>query len=317
MRILIVGPVRSASQTGNRVTSQRWARLLRNLGHTVRVEPNYKSQSCDVLLALHARRSALSMMRFRDHWPAKPLILALTGTDVYRDIQHNSRARRCLDLADRLILLQPCAADMLKPKLRSKARVIFQSAIRPTRIPTPVRQHFEVCVMGHLRTIKDPFRTAMAARLLPKNSKIRVSHLGAALNESMKLRAIAEMARNSRYQWIGELPRGRAMQRLARSRLLVHCSKLEGGANVITEAIVASVPVISSRISGSLGLLGEDYPGYFDVGDTQGLAELLSRSESDEKFYAALRDSTLARQYLFDPKNETQSWQSLLDELNC
>ena len=174
MRILIVGPVRSASQTGNRVTSQRWARLLRNLGHTVRVEPNYKSQSCDVLLALHARRSALSMMRFRDHWPAKPLILALTGTDVYRDIQHNSRARRCLDLADRLILLQPCAADMLKPKLRSKARVIFQSAIRPTRIPTPVRQHFEVCVMGHLRTIKDPFRTAMAARLLPKNSKIRV-----------------------------------------------------------------------------------------------------------------------------------------------
>jgi integrase len=45
-----------------------------------------------------------------------------------------------------------------------------------------------------------------------------------------------------------------------------------GGADAVSEAIACSVPVISSRISGSIGLLGEEYPGDFPVGDPRALS---------------------------------------------
>ena len=146
---------------------------------------------------------------------------------------------------------------------------------------------FEVCVLGHLRPVKDPLRTAWAARLLPASSRVRVLQVGGALSEDMAEQARAEEAANPRYRWLGERPRGQALRLLARCRLLSLTSELEGGANVISEAIALGVPVVSSRIAGSLGLLGTDYPGYFPFGDTQALADLLRRAETDTDFYDA------------------------------
>ncbi len=146
-----------------------------------------------------------------------------------------------------------------------------------------------MCVLGHLRPVKDPFRTALAARLLPASSRVRVLHLGAALSEEMAERARQEAAANPRYRWLGELPRWRALRVLGRCRLLALTSEMEGGANAISEAAALSVPVIASRIGGSVGLLGADYPGYFPVGDTAALARLLERAETDTRFYRTLR----------------------------
>ena len=87
------------------------------------------------------------------------------------------------------------------------------------------------------------------------------------------------------YRWLGELSREKALRLLSRCRLLALTSEQEGGANVVSEALAASVPVLSSRIAGSVGLLGEDYPGYFPVGDTEALARLLGRAETDADFY--------------------------------
>ena len=314
MKILIITPAPPTSRSGNRVTALRWARLLKQLGHRVAIRQSYSGQRCDIAIVLHARRSARSVRRIRDERPQLPLILALTGTDLYHDIHRSKSARRSLELADRLVLLQPHGRRELPAKLRRKVRVIHQSVQPPRRRPCPLKTVFEVCVIGHLRPVKDPFRLAMAVRGLPESSRIRVTHLGGALTRTMQLRAIAEMQRNPRYRWLGELPHWKTMRHLARSRLLVLTSKMEGGANVVSEAITTSVPVVSTRISGSIGLLGEDYPGYFEFGDTRGLTELLQRLETDATFYNHLSSCCRRLRYLFEPAFERETWKSVLAE---
>jgi putative glycosyltransferase (TIGR04348 family) len=315
MKICLVTPAPAGSWKGNRVTAERWARLLGELGHRVEIAVEYCGQDCDLLIVLHAFKSHSSMRRFRDARPSDPLVLCLTGTDLYGDIHTQPSAVESLRLATRLVLLQPLGRAALPPAVQNKTRVIYQSVQVPPSTE-PIRADvFEVCVMGHLRPVKDPLRTALAARLLPAASRIQVLHLGGALSEELAEQARAEMGRNRRYHWLRELPRNEALGVLSRCRLLSLTSVSEGGANVISEAVVAGVPVISSHIDGSIGLLGEDYPGYFSVGDTQALADLLWRAETDAEFYNTLRDYCARLRPLFDPAREKQSWEDLLREL--
>ena len=243
------------------------------------------------------------------------MVVALTGTDLYRDLPDNEEARHSLEVATRLIVLQPLGAEQVPEHLRDTVRTIRQSVARVRDVESPREDRFEVCVLGHLRLVKDPFRAAEAARRLPVESKIRVVHIGAALEPEMEQGARAEQQANSRYTWLGELPRPDALRTLARSRLLVLSSLMEGGANAISEALVHDVPVISTRIAGSVGMLGEDYPGYFPVGDTEVLAALMRRAEAEGAFYDDLRERgrRLAPQY--QPEREREAWRELLAEL--
>jgi putative glycosyltransferase (TIGR04348 family) len=316
MKICLVTPAPSGSARGNRVTAERWARFLRELGHGVAVAEEYRGQRCELLVALHALKSHPSIRRFRDERPAAPLVLCLTGTDLYGDIHTRPEAAVSLEIATRLVLLQPLGRGELPAHLRDKARVIYQSVDVPARTEPARGDVFEVCVMGHLRPVKDPFRTALAARLLPASSRVRVVHLGAALSDDMAGQALAEAADNPRYAWLGELPREEALRVLSRCRLLALTSVLEGGANVISEAVALGVPVVSSHIGGSLGLLGDDYPGYFPVGDTRALADLLLRAETDATFYDLLRGCCERCRPLFEPARERQGWADLLRELS-
>lgn len=316
MKIIIITPAPPGSRKGNRVTALRWARLLRQLGHRVAIRQEYRGERCDLLVTLHARRSFSSVQRFRRLHPDLPLVVTLTGTDLYDEIHTDASARQALELASRLVVLQPLGIEELPKPLRSKTRVIYQSNEAPQINVKSSRAGFQVCVLGHLRPVKDPFRTAQAARLLPATSRVRVVHLGAALTPDMRRQARAEARANPRYRWLGDVPRWKALRMLARSRLLVVTSLLEGGANVVSEAIVAGVPVLSSRIAGSVGLLGADYPGYFPVGDTQALAALLERAETDSGFYKALKDWGRRLRPLFHPSRERQTWRALLAELS-
>ena len=315
MNICLVTPAPPDARTGNRVTADRWAGLLSELGHRVEIAIEYRDQDCDLLIALHAFKSHSSIRWFRDARPFDPLVVGLTGTDLYRDIHTRPDAMESLELATRLVLLQPLGRAMLPSAVQDKARVIYQSVhVLPST--EPIRADvFEVCVMGHLRPVKDPLRTALAARLLPAASRIQVLHVGGALSKELAEQARAEQSRNSRYHWLGELPRSEALGVLSRCRLLSLTSESEGGANAISEAVVVGTPVISSHIDGSIGLLGEDYPGHFPVGDTQALANLLWRAETDTEFYNTLRDRCARRRPLFDPAREQQSWEDLLREL--
>src|SRR5215475_4370697 len=288
MKIALITPVPAQSRQGNRVTALRWARIMKALGHRVTIAQEYNGAPYNLMVALHARRSFAAIDCFRRLYPALPLIVALTGTDLYGDIRTSVEAQQSLELATRLILLQPRGIDELPAHLHPKVRVIYQSVSTPTGLPPKSKTTFDVCVLGHLRPVKDPFRTALAARLLPSDSRVRVLHVGKALSADMAERANAEMAENPRYRWLGELPRWQALRVLARSHVLVLSSFTEGGANVISEALAASVPIVASQIAGSIGILGDDYPGYFPVADTVALAQLLDKAERDPLFYHAL-----------------------------
>ncbi|MGH9657071.1 MAG: selenoneine biosynthesis selenosugar synthase SenB [Bryobacteraceae bacterium] len=312
MRVRVICPAPPGSLYGNRVTARRWARILRELGHRVTVATDYQEEPCDALIALHARKSADSVLAFRDLHPQRPCIVALTGTDVYQDIRTDRRARLVLELATHLAVLQPLAIEELAEHQRAKATVIYQSAEKTTGPIKKREDVFDVCVVGHLREVKDPFRTAMAARRLPAASKVRVLHAGEAMDEAMARRAQSEEKRNRRYKWLGGIPRHIARRLVASSRVLVLSSRMEGGANVISEAVVDGVPVVVSRIAGSVGLLGADYPGYFGVGDTRALSQLLERVESDRRFRGRLEAWCARVAPLFRPERERAAWKRLL-----
>ncbi len=95
-RICIVTPARPGARNGNRHTAQRWAGFLRALGHRVKVMIEWDGRPCDLLLALHARRSHPSIVEYRKRFPGKPLVAVLTGTDLYRDLPRSREARASL-----------------------------------------------------------------------------------------------------------------------------------------------------------------------------------------------------------------------------
>ena len=318
MKIGIVTPAPPGSTRGNRITAERWAKLLKALGHRVTISEKYVNQQVELLIALHARRSHASIVQFREAHPDRPIILALTGTDVYRDIHQNAQARRSLELSDRIVVLQPYALRELSAAETKKARVIYQSINRPQGLKKPRRsreRNFDVCVIGHLRPVKDPFRAAMAARRLPKHSRIRIVQIGGALSEQMAHRARRELQINPRFQWLGEVSRARALRILNLSRLCVISSRTEGGANVLSEAVVAGVPVLASRIAGNIGILGEHYAGLFPVGATAELRDLMLRAETDREFLRKLRRQITKLASLFTPAREQRAWKQLISEL--
>jgi glycosyltransferase involved in cell wall biosynthesis len=174
---------------------------------------------------------------------------------------------------------------------------------------------FDVAVIGHLRPVKDPMRAALAARRLPASSRMRIVHYGAAENPRWAAAAKAEMARNPRYVWRSDRPRAEVRRLLGRARVMVLSSRSEGGANVISEAVAAKVPILASRIDGSVGLLGRDYPGYFPIGDTVALARLLHRVESEPRYLSRLQHAIARRAPLFRPAREKAAWKKLIREL--
>ena len=268
----------------------------------------------DILLALHARRSAESMAQFRQLRAQGGLILALTGTDVYADIHSDEAAQRSLLLADRLIVLQPNAIAELPEKYRHKCDVVFQSAatLKPGGHSS---KHFDVVQVGHLRHEKDPFTPITALRQLPAESRIRLTQIGTALDSHHAETMAVVLQHEPRLRWLGGLSRSQTRQRIKRAHLLVIASRMEGGANVIVEAVTAGTPVIASHISGNIGMLGEDYPGYFAFGDAEACAALMLRAEIDARFVRELAAACARRSKLFAPQREALAIRSVATQL--
>ncbi|MES2299069.1 MAG: selenoneine biosynthesis selenosugar synthase SenB [Pseudomonadota bacterium] len=318
-RILIVSPALAQANNGNWQSASRWARILRAAGHKVAIANGWSEDAPapapELLIALHARRSAAALAAFSKAWPRRPSVLVLTGTDLYRDIHSDLTAQAALRQATRLVLLQPAGLAELPAPLRAKACVIYQSAPALRALdPGRARRHVDVCMIGHLRHEKDP-HTFMRASALVRAPHARLLHIGGALEPALGELARATAKAEPRYRWLGNLPHGATRQRLKRCHAMVIASRMEGGANVIIEAVSCGVPVLASDISGNRGMLGDDYAGYFTPGDAAALARLIDRCIAEPAFHARLRAQCALRAPLFSPQAEQAALRDLVDNL--
>jgi len=313
MRIGIITPAAAKSLNGNRATADRWAGFLRQLGHKVSISVDWDGAAYDLMIALHAWRSAKSIAAYKQRYPDLPLVLAMTGTDLYCFINtHPEPTLVSIRSADRLVTLHRLAINALPEDVHHKVCVIHQSAVPLPKPPQRSKKFFDICVAGHLREEKDSMRVAYAVRDLSADSRIRVLHYGKAHNEEWAAYARDEMKINSRYHWFGEVPHWKIRQTYGCCHLMVLPSVMEGGANVISEATVAGLPVIASDIDGSTGLLGEDYAGYFPVKNTKALRELLLKAETEPEYVSNLEQQCKRRAGLFTREAEKQGWVDLL-----
>ncbi|MCS0582783.1 TIGR04348 family glycosyltransferase [Massilia pinisoli] len=311
--IHIVSPASARENNGNWQTASRWQRHLAR-DCRVTIGPGWQAGDPvpDLLIALHARRSAAALAAFTDAHPDRPALLVLTGTDLYRDIHEDDTARASLERATALVVLQPRGLDELPAALRPKTHVIYQSAprLRPARPRAPL----DVAMIGHLRAEKDPQTFMDAARLI-HTPGVRLLHIGAALDPALGQRARATQDATRAYRWLGALPHMATRRRLRRCHAMVIASRMEGGANVIIEAVTSGVPVLASRIAGNVGMLGDDYAGYFAPGNAAALAALIDRSARDVGFIMRLRRQCAARARLFAPGAERAHLLELVDNL--
>jgi putative glycosyltransferase (TIGR04348 family) len=319
-RVIIVTPALASANNGNWQTAWRWARLIGGQYRTTIVKDWRGADTEDTvaMLALHARRSADSIQAWAQAHPGRGLAVVLTGTDLYRDIQSDAAAQRSLALAQRLVVLQELGAQALAHGYRGKTRVVYQSTT--TRQPlAKSSRHLRAVMVGHLREEKSPQTLWAAARLLAARPDIRIDHIGAALDPALGEQARQTAAACPNYRWLGALDHEATRRRIQRADLLLHCSRMEGGAHVLMEAIRSGTPVLASRIDGNVGMLGADYAGYFPWGDAQALANLLLRCRDDAhgaaSIFSRLQAQCRLRAPLFEPAAERTALLALLQEL--
>jgi putative glycosyltransferase (TIGR04348 family) len=263
---------------------------------------------------LHARRSAASIAAWAAEHPGRGLAVTLTGTDLYRDIQFDAAAQHSLQRAQILITLQEKAPEALPAELRGKARVIYQSTSSRQTLEKSGR-HLRVVMVGHLREEKSPETLFAVARLLAQRHDIQIDHIGAGLDPALADAAQATMLATPHYRWLGGLPHETVRRRIQRAHVLIHASRMEGGAHVIIEAVASGTPVLAARVDGNVGMLGEDYAGYFAWNDAPALADLLLRCRQDADFLSRLLAQCRLRAPLFSPTAERAALRQVVDDL--
>jgi len=314
-RVVIISPALADANDGNWQTARRWSAFLAR-DFDVTVSRQWDGTPAQAMIALHARRSAASIAAFAA--TGQPVAVVLTGTDLYRDIRSDASAQRSLELAHRLVVLQPRGLDELAPAPRARAEVIYQSARRlaPGR---PRARSFDLLLIGHLRDEKDPLTALRALARLPRAQppfdRLRLVHVGGEKDPVLGAAFRDAAAADPRVELLGVHTHAKTRQLIRRGRVLLLPSRMEGGANVLIEAVTASVPVLASRIGGSLGMLGDDYDGYFRVGDDAAIAALIRRCQAEPAFLDHLRAQCARRAPLFSPTRERAAVRRLAHNL--
>ncbi|MDQ2778797.1 MAG: TIGR04348 family glycosyltransferase [Pseudomonadota bacterium] len=312
--IALVTPALADANNGNWQTARRWAQMLAR-DYRVTLCSRWEQGDEDLMIALHARRSAASIAAWHGAPPQRPLVLVLTGTDLYRDIDSDAAAQRSLAGADRIVVLNELGLKRLPPDLRSRAVVCLQSAAARRPLSKTTR-HLRALMVGHLREEKSPETYFDAAMLLQGRDDILFDHIGAGLDPTLALRATGLNERLPNYRWLGAMPHAATRRRVQAAHVLVHASRMEGGAHVVIEAVVSGTPVLASRIDGNVGLLGSDYGGYFEWGDAGELALLLKRLQDEPATLSALTAQCALRAPLFTPETERRTLLELVSSLN-
>jgi putative glycosyltransferase (TIGR04348 family) len=308
-----VSPYAASANNGNWRTAARWAELLAPTHEVIVRTPGDPLHDAGVLIALHARRSHATVCEWRERFGRRPCVVVLTGTDLYRDVpQGDADALESLRLADRLIVLQERGIAALPAPFRAKAAVVYQSAPRLAPYAKSART-LRALFCGHLREEKDPLTFVRAACSLAARRDIAFALVGGARDAALADQVKALAARAQNLALLGAMPHAQARERIRRAHVLVVPSRMEGGANVVVEALTAGTAVLASDCDGNVGMLGERYPGYFPVGDAAALAALVLRCREDAVFLGRLTRLCAARAARFLPAAERRALLAALD----
>lgn len=313
MKIGIFYPESEANSSGNQITASRWAGFLEELGHDIELDTKYEGGSFHLAICLNVLKTADIASAIRHSCPSAVLCIAITGTDLHSNSQDQSKSIATLKKADAIIAINPASIEILPNDLREKTQLIYQSAIKADQRPPAKDQNFNVLMLSHLRPEKDPLRLIEALKLLPKELPIRVKHYGAGLDKELAEVATKETQENFRYEWLGEIPYEDALLEISAADLLVLTSKVEGAPSVLSEALVADIPIVASDIPSMKGLLGAGYPGLFQVGDSKSLAQVLQKTVENAAFYQSLRMLTAGLSPKFQPIAELRAWRDFLE----
>ena len=317
--VLVSSPFPIDSAQGNSVSARRIAGRIADLGWRTELTSGYQDQEASILIALHARRGAEAVEVVSKRPPGNPIVLVLTGTDLYKDLPNGDRTCvRSMELADALVIYQEASAEAVPARFHDKLHTIWKSVDLPIpdALPPPAERPLTLTILAHLRTIKDPFLPAAALSRLPGSMEVRIDHFGVELEPGLAAVAREWMRREPRYRWHPPLDRERVAAAIVASHATINSGRAEGGSNAISESIVQGTPVLASQIPANVGFLGESYAGYFAAGDVEGLAALIERCcDTDSMLLAQLARQVEARAPLFQAETESTGWKSLIGPL--
>ncbi|MDB4397439.1 glycosyltransferase, partial [Akkermansiaceae bacterium] len=282
MKVCVASPYPLSELKGNSVTTDRIVAMLNEGGVEARGSHGNDGEPADILITLHAIKGAPAVFDFKKKTPNGRVIILLTGTDIYQGLAEVSQiGGDALQVADRIVVPQEAAIRKLPEKVRGKT-VVIRPSLDPIAVKaTPSQSPFVISVVGHLRPVKRPFLTIETLAQHPEWSDLEVWQIGQALDAEMRKTAEFWMEEDKRYRWCGGLPREESLALCAKSSLTINSSILEGGANAVLEAMTMGVPVLASRIEGNVGLLGDDYPGYFEDGEIAKALEAIMHQRVD------------------------------------
>ncbi|SHI40392.1 Glycosyltransferase involved in cell wall bisynthesis [Rubritalea squalenifaciens DSM 18772] len=308
MQILITSPYPLDSPKGNSITALRIERLLKQAGHQASAVHGTLPTGADAMIALHATKTYPLSAAFKQQHPGKPLILYLTGTDLYRDLlERKPDCLNAMELADILVVSQPASLSSIPEQYQQKSRVVRASIVIPKLedVSPPPQPSF--ALVAHLRPVKNPFLLNRALEQLG-GLPLHAYTLGSALDEKMIEEAHSWQAKDPRFRWLDNVPYPQALSWISQVTATINSSHLEGGANAVGESILLGTPVLASKIEGNLGMLGDDYAGYFTPDDPGSLATIIRRVIEEPEFLQLLRQQIHTRQTCFSPAIETQGW---------
>lgn len=312
MKICVASPYPLTSLKGNTVTANRIVEVLRGQGLEARASNGFDGEEADVLIALHAHKGAGAVREYLEKFPEGKVVVFIAGTDLYHDLPNGSEeALESLRRADGVALMHDGAMGSLPEEFREKAQVVWKTIPEVDLKARPQREPFAISVIGHLRPVKRPFAAMRAVAERPEWA-VEVWQVGEALDEESEAEALRWGVADSRYRWFGGVPREEALERLSRSALTINSSVSEGGASAVLEAMQMGVPVLASRIEGNVGLLGADYPGYYDEGE---LGEKLGEILDGEVELGGWVLAAKSRLPLFTEEKEAACWLELLEKL--
>ena len=316
MKFLILFPDNKKAVTGNLCSALQYQIILQDLGHRVELANRYIEQDAEVLIAINADKNNSDIRKFNSDNPQSKIILILSGTDIYPE--PSAKAIDSMEVGNVLVVLQSHGIDQVPPLYRNKSTIIYQS-IEKLSVDSERSKsdsEFRVVLISNIRSVKDPLIASRACRLISPASKLKITHVGYCLDEELGSKLTQENKSNIRYEWVGGLSKLEAMTILSESHVLLITSQHEGAGRVVGEAIQLGVPIISTNNLGVTGILGDDYEGYYPVGDAKALSDILTKAEEDKEFLAQLNVHCQNRSSLFDIEEEKKNWEKLINDFS-